>query len=118
MLPADVAKRVAHHVHYAQLHDRSRVHSGDGFREPLQAIDGRNQEVLHAAVLQLREDAEPEARPLALALAHPEAEQLLVALDVERERHVDGTALHMPLPADLKVQGVEEDHRVEAIQRP
>jgi len=44
-------------MHDAGLHQRLREHRIDGFREALEAIDDRDQDILDTAVLSLRPKA-------------------------------------------------------------
>ena len=69
-----------------------------------------------AAVAQLVHDPQPELG--ALGLLDPEAEHLLGAVGADAERDVDGLVAHRALVADLDPQRVEEDQRVERLERP
>ena len=54
----------------------------------------------------------------ALAALNPEPEDLLVALHVDAEGEVDVLVLHEPAVAPLHDEGVQEDDRVDGIERP
>ena len=66
--------------------------------------------------LQLVHHLEPELG--ALALLDPKAEDVLVALGIERQRDVDGLVVDQTLVADLHPQRIEEDDGIDAIERP
>jgi hypothetical protein len=53
-----------------------------------------------------------------LSLLEPQAEHVAVALDGDSQREVAGAALHRAALADLEHERVEEDHRVDVLQRP
>jgi len=63
----------------------------DGIREALQPVDGRDEDVLDTAVLEFRQYAEPELRPL--GLAYPEPQEFLLALKIYGQRQVDRLTL-------------------------
>ena len=111
-----VLEAVADQVHDARLHRGLREDRLDRLGEALQPVDAADQDVLDAALLELGEDLHPELR--ALGLLEPHAEHVPLALDGDAEREVAGAALHPPALADLQHQRVEEDDRVDVIQRP
>src|SRR5262249_51343579 len=87
----------------------------DRLREPLQPVDAAEENVRHAALLELGEDLHPELGTL--GLLEPDSEHLPLTLERDAERQVAGTALHAAALADLQHQRVEEDHRVDVIER-
>jgi hypothetical protein len=87
--------------HDADLHLRVGIDDADRLGKALQAIDGGQQNVLDTPISELSQHAQPELR--ALALADPQPEQVLPALHVDRERHVDGARLHLAVASDLDV---------------
>ena len=93
-----------------------REDGGDRLGEALQAIDDGDQDVLDAAVLQLVHDPQPELG--ALGLLDPEAEDLLGAVGQDAERDVDRLVADDALVADLDPDGVEEDQRIDRLERP
>jgi hypothetical protein len=88
----------------------------DRVGEPLQPVDPADQEVGHAALLELAQDLHPELR--ALALFKPQPEHVALAVDGDPEREVAGAPLHAPALADLEHEAVEEHDRVDVLQRP
>src|SRR3954447_8748695 len=69
-----------------------------------------------AAVLDLGEHREPELGALA-AVTGPQTEDVAFAVDGDADRDVDGLVDHLPV-ADLDHDGVDEQHRVDPVQRP
>ena len=61
-------------------------------------------------------DLEPELG--AFGLLDPQPENVLLAVRIERQRHVDGLVLDQALVADLDPQGVEKHHRIDRVERP
>src|SRR4051794_20382866 len=57
-----------------------------------------------------------ELRALGLRTPHPE--HVTVAVDGDAQGEIAGAALHGPALAELEDQAVEEDHRVDVLQRP
>ena len=86
-VPGDLLALAARHVlqAVADQMNNTRLHDGlgedrlDRLREPLQAVDAADQDVLHAALLEIGEDLHPELRALGLLKPHPE--HVAVALD-------------------------------------
>jgi hypothetical protein len=72
MLPGDEVHRVPEQMDNACLDDRFGEHGGDRVREALQAIDNGQHDILHAAVLELVHDAQPELG--AFVLFDPQAQ--------------------------------------------
>src|ERR1700759_3836350 len=54
----------------------------------------------------------------ALGLLDPQPEHLFFALYVEGERDIDGFVAHQTFVANLDPQRVEENHRVDRVERP
>jgi hypothetical protein len=104
-------------VHHAQLHDGLRPGDGDRVGQAGQPVAAHDAHIGHAAALQLAEDGEPELGGLAGGRADPQAQDLLSAVAVDADRHIDRPVGHHPV-ADLHHQRIDEDHRVDAVQRP
>ena len=79
-LPGDEVQAMAHHVHDAELHARFGEYCRDGVRKPLQPIHASDQDVLHAAVLELRQHLQPKLRPFRGAIQMPKVSFSPVAL--------------------------------------
>ena len=78
-------------MHDAGLHQGLWKHSSDRLGEALEPVDDRDQDVVDAAGLELVDHLEPELGPL--ALLDPQPENVLLAVRIEGERHVDGLVL-------------------------
>ena len=116
VLPRHEVQAVADQMDDAGLHDGAREDGGDGVGEALQPIDHGEQEVLDAAVLEFVHDPQPELG--ALGLLDPQAQDMLVTLAIESQGQVDGLVPDHALVADLDSQCIEEDHRIDRIERP
>lgn len=86
MLPTSVTERVADQMHDALLHDRVLPGGVDRVRETFEPIAYRDQHVVDAAVLQLREHLQPEPGALT-AVAGPDTQD--VAFAVHSDAHDD-----------------------------
>ena len=116
VFPGDEGKAVSDQVNDAGLNQRLRKHRRDRLRKALQAIDDRDQNVVDAPNFQLVHDLEPELR--AFGLFDPQAQNLFLAIGIESERDIDRLVFNEALIADLDPQGVEENDRVDGIERP
>lgn len=115
VLPARVVEAGADQVHDAGLNLGAREDGRDRLREALQAINHRDQDVVDAAVFKLRHDLEPELRPF--GLFDPDTEDVLRPVGQDGKRQIDRFVLDGAFIADFDAQGIEEDHRVERLQR-
>jgi hypothetical protein len=88
----------------------------DRFGEALEPVDHRDQDVVDAARLEFVDHLEPELGPL--GLLDPQPEDILLAVRLEGERHVDGFVFDQTLVADFDPPGIEEHHRIDRIERP
>ncbi|CAB5328303.1 hypothetical protein IST4119_00738 [Burkholderia multivorans] len=102
-------------MHDAGLDRRFREHRVDRFGEALQAVDHGDQDVLHAAQLQVVHHPQPELG--ALGLLDPKAEHVACAVAAHAQRQVDRLVAHHAFVADLDSQGVEEHDRVHRLER-
>jgi len=84
--------------------------------EALEAIDDGKQDILDAAVPELVHHPQPELG--ALVLFEPQAQHLLRAVGAHAQRDLDRLVAHHPFVADLDPDGVEEDQRVNRVERP
>src|ERR687893_1130114 len=100
-------------MHDARLDLGLRKHRADRFGEALQAVDDRDQDVLHATVLQLVHHPQPELG--ALGLLDPETQYLLGAVWPDAKSDIDGLVADRALVPDLDPDRVEEDQRVERL---
>ena len=111
-----VLEAVADQVHDARLHGRLREDRLDRVGEPGEPVDTRDQDVLHAALLEIGQDLHPELR--ALGLLEPHAQHITVAVQRDAEGEVERAALHAAAVADLEHHAVEEHDWVDVLQRP
>ena len=88
----------------------------DRLGEALETIDDGEQDVLHAPVLELIHDPQPELG--AFGLLDPQTEDLLGAIGQNGEGEIHRLVANEPLVADLDPDGVEENDGVAGIQRP
>ena len=88
------------------------IASGKPFRPSTTAI----RMSLDAAGLQLVHHLQPELGPL--GLLDPKPEHVFLAVDIERQRDVDRLVADQALVADFHPQRVEEDDRINRIERP
>ena len=110
------AQRRPDQVDDAGLDRRARPDARDGGGQAGQAVADHEQDVLDAAGLELAHDAGPELR--ALGRLDPDAQDLLAAVCVDTDGQVRGLVRHHTVVADLADQRVQEDHRVDAFERP
>ena len=102
----------------AGLHDRLLPHGAHRVGQALQPVADQHAHVPHAAVLDLGQDPQPVLRSLAVAvLPGPQAQHVPLAVHGDAQRQVDGPVRDLAL-ADLHVNSVDEDHRVDRVERP
>jgi hypothetical protein len=87
----------------------------DRFGEALQAVDTGDEDVLHAAVAQLRHHLQPKLG--ALGLRQPQAQHLLLAGHLDADGQVHRLDPHRTL-AHLHVDAVQVDDWIHRIERP
>jgi len=85
-------------------------------RACLEPVDDCDQDVVDAAGLELVHHLQPELG--ALGLLDPQPEHLLLAFAVKGEGDIDRFVAHQALVADLDPQRVEEDDRIDRVERP
>ena len=99
----------------ARLNDRIGEHGGDRVGEALQAIDHGEEEIFDTAVPELVHHPEPELG--AFILLKPQAKHLFRAIGADAQCDMDGLVADHPFIADLDPDRVEEDQRVNRIER-
>ncbi|MDQ1064589.1 hypothetical protein QFZ32_000028 [Streptomyces canus] len=103
-------------MHDAGLHDRPRPDRLHRLGQALEPVADQHQHIAHAAVLDLGEDVRPVLGALA-AFTCPQPQNLPPALGGHGQGHVDGPVGHRTV-ADLHVDGIDENHRTDGVERP
>ena len=111
-----VLVRVAQQVNDACLGDRRRPGLRDRVGQAFQAVAHHDAHVTHTAVAYLGQHAQPVLGALT-AVAGPQAQDVPTAVAGDRESDVDRPVRDLTI-ADLHVDTVDEDHRVDAVQGP
>ncbi|MDQ0956362.1 hypothetical protein QFZ66_000240 [Streptomyces sp. B4I13] len=89
----------------------------DRVGQALEPVADQHEDVVDTAVLDLGEDVHPVLGALAaVAVAGPQPEDVPPALDSDRQGHVNGPVGHRPI-TDLHVDGVNEDHGIDGVER-
>ena len=107
-------ERVADQVDDAGLHQRLGEDGLYRLREAFQPIDDGDQDIGHAALLDLVHVRQPELG--ALGLLDPQAQDFLGSVRAHADADIDRLVLHHLVRADLDDQGVEEDERIDGFQ--
>jgi hypothetical protein len=116
VLPGYKVQTMPDQMNDAGLYDRAPEDGGDCVWEALEPVDHGEVDIVDATVLELVHDAQPELG--ALALLDPQAEDVLLALAIERQGEIDRLVLDRALVADLDPQRIKEDHRIDCVERP
>lgn len=111
----DVAQARAHQVHDAQLRERLGEHRLHRLGQPFEAIHAGNVDVLHAPVAQFGEYRQPELG--AFAIGQPQAQHLLVALQIHAQHHVGRFVDHLLVVLHLDDHAVQPHDGVDRLQR-
>jgi hypothetical protein len=98
----------------AGLHHRARPDHSDRIPEPSQAIADRDAHIRGAPILDLRQHRQPILRAFT-ADAGPDPQHVAVALDGDADDDVERPVGDLPV-ADLQMDGVDEDHRVDRVE--
>jgi hypothetical protein len=102
----------------ACLHDGLLPDGADRVRQALQAVADQQAHIARAAVLDLRQHPQPVLGALAVAvLAGPQPQDVPLAVHGDAQRQVDGPVSDLPL-TDLHLDGIDEEHRIDRVQRP
>src|SRR5450631_2528079 len=102
----------------AGLHDGLLPDRADRVRQALQPVADHHAYVPDPAVLDFRQDPEPELGSLAVAvLAGPQSQHVTLAVHGDAQGEVDGPVSDLAL-TDLHVNGVNEYHRVDRVEGP
>ena len=91
------------------LHDRGRPHRVDTVGQALQAVADQEEHIRHTAVAQLGQHYHPKLCRLPAAVAEPHAQDVLMALQIDPDRGIDGPVGDLAV-ADLDIDRVH-NHR-------
>jgi hypothetical protein len=105
-----------HTVHDAGLDDGLRPGVADHLGQALEPVADHEEHVPDAPVAQVGEHAHPELGALP-AGASPQAEDVFLPGQGDADGGVDGPVGDLPVP-DLHHDGVDEDRRIDLIERP
>jgi hypothetical protein len=106
MAARHVLQRVPDWVYYAGLDCRGGEDRLDRLGESLEPVDAADQDVSHAALLQIGQDLHPELR--ALVGLKPHAQNFALPVHPDRQRQIASPALDSPAVTDLQDQRVED----------
>ena len=84
-------------MYHALLDFRVGITGFDGLGESRQVVHAADEDVLNAPVFQFIEHGQPEFRRLMFADPHPQ--DILAAVKINTDYHVNGFVDNMPLPA-------------------
>ena len=116
VLPGDVGQAVTHHVYDAELHLGPGIHRLYGLRKARQAVAAGDEDITNAPVLQFGQYVEPELCPF--VLLDPEAQEFLVAAQVNAQGQVDRLVPYAAAVTHLDEQGIQEQDRIDRVQGP
>jgi RNA-directed DNA polymerase len=116
VLARRVAESVADQMDHARLDGGLLPDRGDRLGQALKPVPDRDAHLLHAAVLDFGQDPRPVLRAFT-ADSGPDSKDVAFAVHGDTQDDVEGLIAHLPV-ADLDVDGVDEDHRVDAVKGP
>ena len=90
VLPGREPERVADQMDQAGLHDRGRPDRVHTVGQAFQTVADQEEHISDAAVAELGQHRHPELGRLPAAVAEPHAEDVLVALQIDPDRGIDG----------------------------
>ena len=106
VLPGDVFQAAANLVDDAALHLGLRKHSPDGLAEAVQPVNAGQEDIGHAPVLQVGQDAQPEVGSFA-TVAEPVAQDVSLARHIHAQNVVDSGVGDPAFPPQLDMDGVQ-----------
>jgi hypothetical protein len=109
-------ERLADQMHDPGLHPGVWEDGLDRLGEALQPVDATDQDVLDAALFQLGQHLQPELG--ALGALEPEPEHISLAVEVDADHDVAGEVADGAAVSDLHDQGIEEQDRIDVLERP
>lgn len=98
----------------AELHSGLGKHGLNGIREALQAVHAGDKDVLNATVSKFGDNLQPELG--AFSLGHPQAQNLLDAVQIDANGQVQGLDPHSAVIAHLDVNAVHVNDGVQRIE--
>lgn len=116
VLPGNESQRVSNQMYNAELHLSFRKNAANRFWKTFETVDTGDENILHAAILELRHHLQPEFGPL--GFLNPEPEDFLLPLHVHANGHIHGFAADMTGISHFYEKRVQENDRVNRVQHP
>ena len=110
-----MAQGVAHLMNDAALYIRTWEDGLDRVGEALQVVGAGDQDILHPALLQITQHAQPVACPF--GLRHVHAQHVLVAVLIHAQHRVHRAVVHRPFVLDLEEGRVHPYDCIHRFQR-
>ena len=104
-------------MHHAGPHGGRGPGRLDRVGQAFEAVAAHDQHVFDASVAQLSEHPQPVLGALAVAVADPDAQHMLAAVEIDAHSEIGGPVGDVAV-ADLDVQRVDEDDRIDSIEGP
>ncbi len=105
---------IADQVDNALLHRGQRPHGVDRIRQTFQAVADGDADVGDAAVLHLRQHAEPELGAFTAVASLLDAQDVPLTVDGDADDHIHRLVPDLTI-ADLHHDRVDEDHRIDPV---
>src|SRR5271167_1020349 len=115
IFPGDEGEAVSDQVNDAGLNQCLRKHRGNSFRKSLQAVHNGDEDIRNATDFQVVHDFKPKLG--ALRLLDPKTQNFFLALSVQRQRDIDRLVLDEAFIPNFNAQRVEENNRIDGIER-
>jgi hypothetical protein len=113
-----VLERISQEMNNAGLHDCLLPHRAHRIRQAFQPVADQQAHVPHTAVLDFRQDPQPELGALPVAvLPSPQAQHVTLAVHGDAQGQVDGPVGDLAL-ADLHVNGIDKQDGINRVERP
>ena len=100
----------------AVLDFRFRIHRLNRRRKAVQVVRTGNENILNAPVFQAVEYGGPEFRALILTNPHPQ--DILPAIEIDTDSDIDSLFHDLSFTANMVMNCVQKDNRVDRLQRP
>ena len=91
-------------------------HRLNGCGKAGEIVSAGNQDILYAPVSQAIQDRSPELG--AFIFAYPHTQNVLFSIQIDPNGNVDSFLDDLPFAAHMVMDGIQEYHRIDALQRP